>query len=72
MILYVEGVRKQKYLFDHEFKIQTQGHLKDKFGFIAIKPHDKDINDHIWCSKALLWQPVQSWEQELVAEVTTS
>ncbi len=47
MILYVEGVRKQKYLLDHEFKIQTQGQLKDKFGFIAIKPHDKDINHHI-------------------------
>ncbi len=40
--------------------------------FLHIKPHNKDIYDHIRCSTALLWWALQSWELELVADVTAS
>ncbi len=40
--------------------------------FLHIKPHSKDIYDHIQCSTALLWQPAQSWELELIAYNTAS
>ncbi len=39
---------------------------------INIRPYNKDIYDHIWCSTAILWQPVQSWELELVANFSAS
>ncbi len=40
--------------------------------FLHIKPYNKGIYDHIRCSTALLWQTMQSWELEFVADVTTS
>ncbi len=40
--------------------------------FLQIKPYNKDIYDHKQCSKALLWQTVQSWELELLADATAS
>ncbi len=46
--------------------------LKDKFVFLHFKPYNKDIYDHIWCSTALWWRTVQSWELELIADVTAS
>ncbi len=42
----------------------------EKFVFLHIKAHNKDICDHLWCSTALVWQTVQSWELELIADVT--
>ncbi len=45
-------------------------HLQEKFSFLHIKPHNKDISDHIQYSAALLWWMVQSWELELLADVT--
>ncbi len=47
-------------------------YLKEKFGFLHIKPYKKNSYDHIRCFTALLWQPVQSWELELVADITVS
>ncbi len=49
----------------------VQGHLhylKEKFGHLHIKPDNKNIYNHLWCSTVLLWELVQSWELELVAE----
>ncbi len=46
--------------------------LKEKFGFLHIWPYTKDIYNHWQCSTALLWQTVQSWKLELVADVTAS
>ncbi len=46
--------------------------LKNKFAFLHIKPYNKDIYNHILCSTALLWQMVQHWELELIADVTAS
>ncbi len=45
--------------------------LKEKFRFLHIKPYNKDISDHIRCSTAFLWQMAQSWELELLADITT-
>ncbi len=46
--------------------------LKERFSFLHIKPYNKDIYHHIWCSTALLWQLAQFWELELVADATAS
>ncbi len=44
----------------------TEKSFKEKFGFLHIKPYNKDIYDHI---QSLLWQTVQSWELELIADI---
>ncbi len=46
--------------------------LKEKFVFWHHKPYNKDTYNHMCCSTALLWPTVQSWELELVADVTAS
>ncbi len=46
-------------------------HLKKEFVVLHIKPYSKNISDHIRYSAALLWWTLQSWELELVADVTS-
>ncbi len=49
------------------FSIIFKGEVQ---GFSAH--YNKNIYDHIWYSTALLWRTVQSWELELIADITTS
>ncbi len=46
--------------------------FKKRFVFLHIKPYNKDIYEHAQCSTALLWRLVQSWELELIADVTAT
>ncbi len=59
------GWQLSAYLCDHQ-------ELKEKLIFLWIKPYNRDIYDYIQCSTAILWPTVQSWELELLADVTTS
>ncbi len=44
--------------------------VKGEVCFFALKPYNKDIYNHIPHSIALLWQKAQSWELELIADIT--
>ncbi len=47
-------------------------YFKGEVCLLHIKSFNKNIYDYIRCSTALLWPTTQSWEPELVDDVTAS
>ncbi len=56
------------YCLDNKYQMDSTmvSRLKVKYGFLDIKPHSKDIYDH------MQWPLAQFWELELAADVTAS